>query len=378
MFDRGLFLTLQAIRRQLAAMPHELYLIRLIHALTKRAFPGERLWTAPQLTNLATIRFLRARNQEGCDIYIHPYAAEHNAGYILVDLDHAAPQVLRLMRCNGHEPCVVVQTSPGHWQVWIRVSSSALPPALATAVGRRLAQLYGGDRASTDWRHLGRLAGFTNQKPERRASHGFAPWVKLLHAAAGLASQAQTLLHTAHPPIAHSKALPHPRRPPLVGDPVAPSLVSATQAQHIYQSYVRRWRISQRFQPSDWSIVDLWVARDLLAHGMPLPRVHEVLRLGSPAFPRRHGDPADYLQRTLARAFSPFPAPAPPVCALMPGPPPRPRPASARTPPAHDSPAPSAAVFGCTPSPEKLGCHSALRPDLDSPGDTPPRISGSS
>jgi hypothetical protein len=30
------------------------------------------LWTADQLMNLATIRFLRARNREGCDIYVHP------------------------------------------------------------------------------------------------------------------------------------------------------------------------------------------------------------------------------------------------------------------------------------------------------------------
>jgi hypothetical protein len=45
MDDRGLFITSQAIRRQLAAMPNELYLIRLIHRPTRRPFPGERLWT---------------------------------------------------------------------------------------------------------------------------------------------------------------------------------------------------------------------------------------------------------------------------------------------------------------------------------------------
>jgi hypothetical protein len=48
-FDQGLILTAQAIRRQLAAMPHELYLIRLIHQPSQRPFPGERLWTAQQL-----------------------------------------------------------------------------------------------------------------------------------------------------------------------------------------------------------------------------------------------------------------------------------------------------------------------------------------
>lgn len=63
MFDLGLTLTRQAIRRQLAAMPCELYLVRLIHNLTKRPFPGERLWTSTQLANLATIRFLRVGSQ---------------------------------------------------------------------------------------------------------------------------------------------------------------------------------------------------------------------------------------------------------------------------------------------------------------------------
>ena len=85
MDNRGFFLTWQAIRSQLAAMPNELYLIRLIHHQTGRPFPGERLWTAAQLVRAATIRFLRVRNGEGCDVYIQPYAGNQNAGYILVD-----------------------------------------------------------------------------------------------------------------------------------------------------------------------------------------------------------------------------------------------------------------------------------------------------
>src|ERR1700722_1432650 len=69
----------QAIRRQLAAMANELYLVRLIHHQTGRPFPGERLWTAPQLASTGTIRFLRARNCEGCDVYIQPYAGNQDA-----------------------------------------------------------------------------------------------------------------------------------------------------------------------------------------------------------------------------------------------------------------------------------------------------------
>ncbi len=118
MEDRGFFMTWQAVSRQLTAMPSELYLVRLIHAQSGRAFPGERLWSAAQLVSAATIRFLRARNREGCDIYIYPYAGDQNAGYILVDLDVPQPMVLETMRPHGHAPCVVLQTSPGHLQAW--------------------------------------------------------------------------------------------------------------------------------------------------------------------------------------------------------------------------------------------------------------------
>ena len=116
MDNRGFWITLQNIRRQLSAMPHELYLIRLIHHRTHRAFPGERLWTADQLASTATIRFLRARNMEGCDVYIQPYGGKQNAGYILVVLDVARPSVIEDMCAQGHDPCVVLQTSPHHLQ----------------------------------------------------------------------------------------------------------------------------------------------------------------------------------------------------------------------------------------------------------------------
>ena len=317
MFDLGLILTSQAIRRQLAAMPCELYLVRLIHSLTKRPCPGERLWTATQLSNLATIRFLRVRNREGCEVYLHPYAEDRNAGYILIDLDQADPVVLSAMCANGHEPCVVLQTSPGHWQAWVQVSATPLPPALATAVGRHLAHLYGGDRASTDWRHLGRLAGFTNQKPQRRHGNGYPAWVKVIHTAAGLASHADHLLQAAREQATTGHSEPHSRTSPAPWQRTAPACLSGAQAREIYQSWMGRWHIAQRFPQPDWSIVDLWVARALLAQGSSGVEVQQVLRLGSPGFPRGHRDPADYLRRTLARAF-PFPAPGRAVCAAHP------------------------------------------------------------
>jgi hypothetical protein len=306
MRDYGFFLTLQAIRRQLAAMPNELYLLRLIHSLTGRCCVGERLWTGTLLAAGATVRFLRARNREGFDIYIHPYAEGRNSGYILVDLDQADPHTLPTMRAQGHEPCVVLQSSPGHLQAWIRVSTSPLEPTLATALGRHLARAYGGDPASTDWGHLGRLAGFTNQKPQRRQPDAYAPWVKLLHAQPALATRGAALVQAAQRQLSDSAipAVPSGHGPiPAPPDPAVPS----SAATAIYQNWLRRLRIPQRFPHTDWSIADKWVAKELLRRGTPPGQVHAILQFGSPGFPRRHSDPQDYLRRTLARAAGELP-----------------------------------------------------------------------
>ena len=317
MKDIGFFLTLQAIRRQLAAMPNDLYLVRLIHHRTRQAFPGERLWTAEQLATAATVRFLRVRNREGCDVYVQPYAGNHNAGYILVDLDHARPTTIARMRAHGHDPCVVLQTSPTHLQAWIRVSASPLEPALASAASKLLAAAYGGDPASTDWRHLGRLVGFTNQKPARRTLDHYAPWVRLVHARAGLAPRAESLLESVRQSIQPSASLF-----PIDWTTPDPDPTNAAEAVAIYQGCMQRWHIRERFPQPDWSIVDLWVARHLLSQGRPAVQIQAILRLASPHFPRRHGDPEDYLRRTVARAA--FPAPGGAVCPPRHAPPPAP------------------------------------------------------
>ena len=84
------------------------------------------------------------------------------------------------------------------------------------------------------------------------------------------------------------------------------------EATEIYRSCIQRWHILERFPQPDWSIVDLWVARHLLWQGTPATQVQTILRIASPHFPRRHGNPDDYLRRTVARAA--FPSPGRAVC----------------------------------------------------------------
>jgi hypothetical protein len=178
-------------------------------------------------------------------------------------------------------------------------------------LGRQLAHTYGGDLASTDWRHLGRLAGFRNHKPQRRTASGSAPWVRVLEAQAILASAAQDLLHSATQIVARQATayLPHRIDSGLHTRP--PFTITAHAAAQIYRSWIDRWHIQERFPQVDWSIVDLWLARKFMAIHITPAQVETILRLGSPDFPRHHNDPEDYLRRTLARAALPAPRRSP-------------------------------------------------------------------
>jgi RepB DNA-primase from phage plasmid len=299
--DRGLWVSRTLLHRQLTAMPCGLYEVRLIHSGSHRPYPGVRRWTASQLSDPAAVRFLRIRNREGYDVYFRPYADDHNAGYVLLDLDRPLPGVIAALRAQGHEPSVVVQTSPGRLQAWIRVSNEPLSPALATRIAKRLAQLYAADLASADWRHVGRLAGFTNRKPQR-CQDGLSPWVRLIDARGCLARGGAALIEhfTAEPPAcAPPWSRPAQRHASGWDSHTAPD---STAMRTLYQACLTRLRILERYPSPDWSIADKWVAHELLQTGTPLATVAEVLRLGSPGFPRRHADPEDYLRRTTSCA----------------------------------------------------------------------------
>jgi hypothetical protein len=92
--EDGFQLSWNALQRQIQALPCPLYELRLIHGHTRHAFPGVRHWGAEQLCDPDAVRFLRWRNREGYDVYFRPHAGPRNAGYILLDLDHPAPDIL--------------------------------------------------------------------------------------------------------------------------------------------------------------------------------------------------------------------------------------------------------------------------------------------
>ena len=55
------------------------------------------------------------------------------------------------------EPCAVVETSPGKFQVWLK-HSGILSKELGTFAVQLLAERFGADPSAAEWRRFGRLA----------------------------------------------------------------------------------------------------------------------------------------------------------------------------------------------------------------------------
>lgn len=281
-----------AVRRQLAAMGAARYEVgvkradgRLLPlALTAGGVRGRMAWLARE-------------NERGADVFIRP---EGNTGLVLLDdLDGAA---LARMEADGLAPAVVVETSPGNHQAWVRVAAEPIAPALATAAAKELAARYGGDPNSAAWRHYGRLAGFENRKPRHRRADGSYPLVALRAATGEVAPAGDDLLDAARarlaatPPASRvrARAVPIGRHE---GGPISP-------LGQLYRGEVAR--LVRRYPATDLSRLD-WMIVLSLARAFQDATAEELARAmveGSPGLTeRKRGHVSDYVARTVGKAL---------------------------------------------------------------------------
>jgi hypothetical protein len=180
--------TYLAVRRQLNALKCEKYDIGIRNRDGKMM---TRTWSQDEV--LKSVSWLKRENAKGADIYVRP-AGDKNQGIILVD-DLNQSQ-LKNMKSKGYEPANVVETSPQNYQAWVRLTDKRIDPTMATGISKGMAKTFGADPNSADWRHFGRLAGFTNQKPEHKTEQGRSPWV-LCHESSGKqASRGQVIMES--------------------------------------------------------------------------------------------------------------------------------------------------------------------------------------
>ena len=279
-----------------------------------------RMRLLPRTTEqiVGEVPWLRGQNARGQEIYIRSL---ESSGLILVD-DLTARAVAQ-MRYNGATPAVVAETSPGNYQAWIRLAPGPIPEAVATAAARALARQYGGDPASAHWRHMGRLAGFTNQKPSRTITdgpyQGRQPFVLLREAAGRIAPAGPALLVRAHEQLAREltaresiHSAPHPGF--LPGRTFAERAGAPTEAGRLAALYHERaaWLGQRTFgEPlgGDLSRLDWAVARDLARRGHAPEVVAGAVRVGSPRLEeRKAGHVDEYVARTVSKVFAQAPA----------------------------------------------------------------------
>ena len=131
-------------------------------------------WGTKQI--LKSLLWLRRENLNRGHIYVRP-AGVHGLSLV----DDLKIDALARMKAEGFAPAAVVETSPGNFQAWLK-HGEVLDEVTSTRAAKLLAERYGGDPGSADWRHFGRLAGFTNPKPSRRLASGLQPFARLLEA----------------------------------------------------------------------------------------------------------------------------------------------------------------------------------------------------
>ena len=163
----GISRTHEAVRKQVAAMGCERFDLGVLRPNGTMVLRDSR--RSDEI--MSFIGWLRHENSAGAHIYIRPAGL-----HALTLIDDLTREGVERMSAEGCEPALVVETSPGNFQAWLK-HAEVLDERVGTIVAKELAARFGGDPSSADWRHFGRLAGFTNQKPSRRLSSGLAPFV---------------------------------------------------------------------------------------------------------------------------------------------------------------------------------------------------------
>jgi hypothetical protein len=262
-----------------------------------------RLWTPEDVVQ--NVAWLKRMNARGNDIYIRP-AGEHG----LVLLDDLTPDAIERLKGQGYNPAIVTETSRGNLQAWLKLSTDPVDAAVRTLIARNAAREFGGDLNSADAQHYGRLAGFTNQKPQRVQESGYHPFVLLQEWGGQVMAKAREVLDQADRFLDQQAALraqeerltaihtwqsskgPQWRRKTVL----VPPEEYRRQAQNLLV----------RYGPDpDWSKLDWMIATSMAGAGQYNQKeIEQALVQGSPHIAsRKPGHLEDYAHRTATKAW---------------------------------------------------------------------------
>jgi hypothetical protein len=229
---------------------------------------------------------------EGRNIYVRP-KGEHNLS--LVD-DLSAGSIAEMAH-SGFAPAAVVETSPGNFQAWLK-HPEQLSKELGTAAARALAEKFGGDRGAADWRHFGRMAGFTNRKKRYRdATTGLYPFVKLVEATGATYPAAAQFLSGVRAELERRQCVEQERRTAFA------SIAHSTLRGPKRVKAIDDFRADLRYG-ADGTRIDLAYAIYALSHGASTTEVEAAIRTRDLSHKGPEKRPADYIARTITKAIA--------------------------------------------------------------------------
>jgi hypothetical protein len=250
-----------------------------------------RTWTVQEV--LDAVPWLQRMNARGNDIYIRPGRDENRAMVLVDDIDGVGVETLKERGCA---PACVIETSHKNLQAWVDFGGQ-MPEAQRKEVARGLAKAIDADPASADARHYGRLAGFTNRKPEYMQDRGY-PYV-LCRDSSG--SQVEPAKARAIKEWA-ARQVEAKERAQAIQAQVTSTRTKRDNPQEAYRVYMRQWLEQQKDKP-DWSKGDYAVSCRMLSEGYTKEQVREGIETQSPDVAnRKEPDLAKYAQRTVEAA----------------------------------------------------------------------------
>jgi hypothetical protein len=246
-----------------------------------------RVWDAG--TIVKSVPWLRHQNRVGRNIYIRP-KGEHDLSLV----DDLTKDAVWAMKQAGFSPAVVVETSPGNYQAWVK-HSERLSKEVSTAAARRLAGEFGGDRGAADWRHFGRLAGFTNRKEKYRdTATGFYPFVRLVEADAEVYPEGARFLAGVKSDLEQRRAAQERLR-------VRAATAAPVPPAHL--KTVNVFRTDARYG-GDGTRIDMAYAVYALSHGATTDAVEAAIRSRDLTHKGNERRQNDYVARTIKKALA--------------------------------------------------------------------------
>jgi RepB DNA-primase from phage plasmid len=286
MMDR----TLEAVQKQVRAMAAEDFEVGLFKPAVEMPSEPEmlpRVWNAENL--IKSVSWLKFQNRKGRNIYIRP-KGEHRLSLV----DDLPAETLEKMKASGFTPALIVETSPGNFQAWLN-HGRVLSRNVSSAAARSLAEQFEGDRGSADWRHYGRLAGFTNRKEKHRREDGHFPFVRLVHAGGDVYPKANEFIHCIGAQVELAQREADRRR----------MRSNNRFRQDLNLKTIDHFRRDPRYG-GDGNRIDLAYAVYALSHGVPEEQVRIAIASRDLKHKGNEKRQADYVDRTIQKALLAF------------------------------------------------------------------------